>query len=75
MRLNLKKFKSLWILFLIALSSAGCSLSHPQQAAIVVRCEIHTEPPVKTGVLEDDLDAILVYTELLKKDLEACSGK
>lgn len=67
-----------WIYFLIPLmlfsACASPSLSY-KQVLIPTKCGINQQQrPIKSGDLLKDVQAILIYTELLESDLEFCRG-
>ncbi|WP_257875389.1 hypothetical protein [Helicobacter sp. 12S02232-10] len=56
-------------------SSCASSVRY-QKVYIPTQCQIQKqERPVKSGDLIKDLKAILIYTELIEKDLNFCRGE
>ena len=46
-----------------------------KEVYVPTKCDIQTTPkPTYTGKLEKDLQNILIYDEVIQKDLEFCRG-
>lgn len=70
------KFANLSAALIIALAFSACSVEPKieyREKLVPVKCNIQkTKLPAYTGVLEQDIPNILVYTEILEKDIEFC---
>lgn len=61
--------------FIIVIS--GCSQRTEYiEKNMPIKCAISTtQAPPKTGVLEKDIANILIYAEIIEKDLKFCTGR
>lgn len=73
------KLVNLSAALIIALAFSACSVEPKieyREKLVPVKCDIpKTKLPAYTGVLEQDIPNILVYTEILEADLKQCTGK
>ncbi|WP_394908909.1 hypothetical protein [uncultured Helicobacter sp.] len=58
----------------IILLTAGCARNVYKEVYVPTKCQITPTPkPTYTGKLEKDLQNILIYDEVIQKDLEFCT--
>lgn len=58
----------------IVLFCTGCTRNVYKEVYVPTKCQITPTPkPKPTGKLEKDLQQILIYDELIQKDLEFCT--
>lgn len=65
------------LVLLLAVSIlAGCTstIEVPKEVKVPVKCQVtKTTPPIDTGDVELNNKHILIYTEILKRDLDFCT--
>lgn len=64
-----------WLILALVLCATGCATQTLYKEVYVpTKCEIpHTPKPNYTGNLEEDLRNLLIYDEVIQKDLEFCT--
>ncbi len=63
-----------WILLACIMGFTGCTRTLYKEVYVPTKCEVPATPkPTYTGKLEEDLRNLLIYDEVIQKDLEFCT--